>query len=83
MGTVTPALHGQPDRCVRGTPFAHHLISAVSVEGVAAGPDDAASAGRFVGADSDVASGMSALSWSRPSVNRTLFNARPVSQHHK
>ena len=35
--------------------------------------DDAASAGRFDGADSDVGSGVSALSSSWFSANRTLF----------
>ena len=46
--------------------------------GVAAELDDAASAGRFDGATSDVGSGTSALSSTRLSAHRTLFNARPV-----
>ena len=67
---------------VRGTArsFTHPIADAggaVSVEGVAAGLDEAASEGRY-GADSDVGSGISALSSCRPSANSTLFNARPV-----
>ena len=44
-------------------------------EDVGAELDDAASAGRFGGADSDVGSGISALLSSWFSGNRTLFNA--------
>ena len=88
VGTVARALHAQPDCRVRGTsrPLHSSLDQALLLQtrvvqerqGVGAAQDDAASAGRFVGADSDAGSGTSALSSSWFSANRTLFDARPV-----
>ena len=72
VGTVTLALHAQPDCCVR-----RPLHSSLD-QGVGAELDDAASAGRFDGADSDVGSGTSALLSSWFSENRNLFNARSM-----
>ena len=70
MRTVTRALHAQLDRCVRALQALHSSLDqalrfqtrvVLSRSGVAAELDDAASAGRFHGADSGVGSGISAL----------------------